>query len=42
MLETPFSHKELCKCFRFALDLLRARLLPTAEILPFRASDATH
>ena len=42
MLETPFSRKELGKGFHYALDLVRARLLPTAKILPFQISSAKH
>jgi hypothetical protein len=34
MLETPFSRKDLGCDFHFAADLLRARLLPSAEIIP--------
>jgi hypothetical protein len=36
MLETPFSHKDLGHGFHFATDLLHARLLPSAKIIPFR------
>lgn len=35
MLETPFSRKDLGRDFHFAADLLRARLLPSATIVPF-------
>lgn len=38
MLETPFTRKDLGKDFHRATDLLRARLLPSAKILPFQAS----
>lgn len=42
MLDTPFSRKDLGKDFHRASDLLRARLLPSAKILPFRVSSARH
>ncbi len=42
MLETPFSRKELGKDFHFALDLLRARLLPSAKILSFETAGTRH
>lgn len=42
MLETLFTRKELGKDFHRASDLVRARLLPSAKILPLRASSARH
>ena len=42
MLETPFRRKDLGKDFHVAPDLVRARLLPSARILPFQASTARH
>ena len=42
MLETPFTRKDLGKDYHYALALARARLLPSAKILPFRVSSARH
>lgn len=42
MLETPFTRKDLGRDYHLAPDLLRARLLPSAKILPFRASSTRH
>ncbi len=42
MLETPFMRKDLGKDYHYALALARARLLPSAKILPFRVSSARH
>lgn len=42
MLETPFSRKDLGRDFHFAADLLRARLLPSAKIIPFRPEQGLH
>lgn len=41
-LETPFSRKDLGRGFHFAADLLRARLRPSARIIPFTASSRRH
>lgn len=41
-LKTPFSRKDLGKDFHFALDLVRARLLPSAKIIPLVASRKLH
>ncbi len=46
MLETPFSRKDLPGGgrygFHYSPDLLRARLLPSAKILPFTAPATRH
>lgn len=42
MLDTPFTRKDLGKDYHLAPALARARLLPSAKILPFRASSARH
>ncbi len=42
MLETPFSRKDLGRDFHFAADLLRARLLPSAKIIPLRPTRDLH
>ncbi|MDQ3511726.1 MAG: hypothetical protein M3414_08640 [Pseudomonadota bacterium] len=42
MLDMPFTRKDLGKDFHRASDLMRARLLPSAKILPFRTSTARH
>lgn len=42
MLETPFSRKDLGRDFHFALDLVRARLLPSAKIIQLAASRKLH
>jgi hypothetical protein len=42
MLETPFSRKELGRDFHFAVDLLRARMLPSAKIIPLHPARGLH
>jgi hypothetical protein len=42
MLETPFSRKDLGGDFHFAADLLRARLLPSAKIIPLHPARGLH
>lgn len=42
MLETPFGRKDLGRGHHFAADLLRARLLPSAKIIPLAASRKLH
>lgn len=42
MLPTLFTRKDLGKDYHRAPDLLRARLLPSAKILPLQASTARH
>lgn len=42
MLETPFTRKDLGRDYQQAPDLLRARLLPSAKILPWRPSATRH
>lgn len=42
MLETPFSRKDLGRDFHFAADLLRARLLPSAKIIPLHPARGLH
>ncbi|MDQ6645800.1 MAG: hypothetical protein M3Y93_01015 [Pseudomonadota bacterium] len=42
MLETLFSRKDLGRDFHFAADLLRARLLPSAKIIPLRPAHSLH
>jgi uncharacterized membrane protein len=42
MRETPFSRKELGKDFHYALDRIRARLLPSAKILSFETARTRH
>jgi hypothetical protein len=42
MLETPFSRKDLGRDFHFAADMLRARLLPSAKIIPLPAARVMH
>ena len=42
MLETPFTRKDLGKAYHRAPDLVRARLLPSARIIPFQASSTRH
>lgn len=37
MLEAPFSRKDLGRDYHVAADLLRARLMPAAKILPWRS-----
>lgn len=42
MLDTPFTRKDLGRDYHRSPDLVRARLLPSAKILPFRAAGARH
>ncbi|KZC17225.1 hypothetical protein RHOFW510R12_12700 [Rhodanobacter sp. FW510-R12] len=42
MLETPFSRKDLGRDFHFAADLLRARLMPSAKIIPLHPTRDLH
>ncbi|MGH8225407.1 MAG: DUF6933 domain-containing protein [Gammaproteobacteria bacterium] len=42
MLETPFSRKDLGRDYHFAADLLRARLLPSAKVIPFNVAHTVH
>ncbi|HUG73024.1 MAG TPA: hypothetical protein VMK82_06360 [Steroidobacteraceae bacterium] len=42
MLETPFTRKDLGRDYHLAPDLVRARLLPSAKILPFRIASTRH
>jgi hypothetical protein len=42
MLEAPFSRKDLGRDFHFAADLLRARLMPTAKIIPLHPARGLH
>lgn len=42
MLETPFSRKDLGRDHHFATDLLRARLLPSAKIIPLHPARGLH
>ncbi len=42
MLETPFSRRDLGSGFHFAADLLRARLLPSAKVIPLHAARGLH
>lgn len=42
MLETPFSRKDLGRDFHFAVDMLRARLMPSAKIIPLHPAHNLH
>lgn len=42
MLDAPFTRKDLGKDYHRASDLVRARLLPSAKILPLETSRARH
>jgi hypothetical protein len=42
MLETPFKRKDLGRDFHFAADLLRARLMPSAKIIPLHPVRGLH
>jgi hypothetical protein len=42
MLETPFSRKDFGRDFHFATDLLRARLMPSAKIIPLHPTRDLH
>lgn len=42
MLDAPFTRKDLGKDYHRASDLVRARLLPSAKILPLETSSARH
>lgn len=42
MLETPFSRKQLGRDYHYALDLLRAHLLPSGKIIALRPVLGSH
>lgn len=42
LLDTPFTRKDLGRDYHVATDLVRARLLPSAKIIPFEISSARH
>ena len=42
LLDTPFRRKDLGRDFHVAIDLVRARLMPSAKIIPFEISSARH
>lgn len=41
-LETPFTRKDLGRDYHYAADLLRARLRPSAKIIPLHSSTQRH
>jgi hypothetical protein len=42
LLDTPFKRKDLGKDYHRTIDLLQARLRPSAKIIPMRGSGAVH
>lgn len=42
MLETPFTRKNLGRDYHFATDLLRARLMPWAKVIPLHPPHVLH